>query len=175
MSMKKGIAYSAVGLLSLVAVGTTVLAVQPNLAAQAQDRVEATKAMFGGGHHGWGRGQRGHGLMRVCRGVNGERVDYAIGFVENIMEFSPEQQTAWDELATAIRSGQKTVSDACDEVKAEGRPETAPEKLAMVEQALQTGLTTVQQVRPAFDKFYATLSDKQKKALDDLSRHRRRH
>lgn len=174
MSMKKGIAYSAAGLLGLVAVGTTVLAVSPNLAAQAQQTVGATKAMFGGDHRGWGRGHRGHGLMRVCHGAKGDKVDHMIVFVENFMEFSSEQQAAWDGLATALRSGQKTVVAACDELKAEGRPETAPEKLALVEQALQTGLTTLQQVRPAFDKFYATLSDKQKKALDDLSQHRRR-
>lgn len=172
MSVRKGIAYTAVGFLGLVAVGTTVLAIQPDLAAQAQERVVATKAMFGG-HHG--RGHRGHGLMRICAGAQGERVDHMIGFVENFMEFSPTQQTAWDELATAIRAGQKTVADSCEDLREDGRPETAPEKLALVERALQTGLTTVQQVRPAFDKFYATLSDKQKKALDDLSRRGRHH
>lgn len=177
MNIRKTIGYSAVAAVALVGVGATVLAAEPNLVVQAVERTGVGASMFNAGHSGWHRGGRhgGHGLMRVCMAARGDRLDDMIGFVENIMEFSAEQQTAWDELAAALRRGKEGVVKTCGELREEGRPETAPARLAMVETALQTGLTAVQDVRPAFDKFYATLSDKQKSALDDLAHRGRRH
>jgi len=37
-----------------------------------------------------------------------------------------------------------------------------------------TELTILQRIRPTFERFYATLSDKQKKAIDGLMSHRGR-
>ena len=51
-------------------------------------------------------------------------------------------------------------------------PDTAPERLARFETLATTGLDILQRISPAFERFYATLSDKQKKALDDLISHR---
>lgn len=112
--------------------------------------------------------------MRICGAAKGERLDSMIGFVENIMEFNEQQQAAWNELATALRDSRGVVIKTCDGLREAGRPDSAPEKLAMVETALQTGLATVQQVRPAFEKFYGTLSEKQRQALDDLASHHQR-
>ena len=54
-------------------------------------------------------------------------------------------------------------------------PESAPERLQRFESLATTGLGILQRIRPAFDRFYATLSDKQKKAIDDvISRRGRR-
>ena len=39
---------------------------------------------------------------------------------------------------------------------------------------MTTGVSVLERVRPDFDAFYATLSEKQQRALDDLVRHRGR-
>jgi hypothetical protein len=47
-------------------------------------------------------------------------------------------------------------------------PRTAPERIARLELMLTVGLEVVGRVRPAFDSFYAVLTDEQKKAVDAL-------
>ena len=61
-------------------------------------------------------------------------------------------------------------------MKAEGRQKTATGKFARMETMLTAGLEVVKTVRPAFDKLYATLDEKQQAALDKMiSRGGRRH
>lgn len=165
MNRKGKLTIAALAVAGVTAAGIGAMAAEPTV----------TNAIWGGRDGGWHGGHRGgHGLMRLCGAARGERIEVMIGFVENFMEFTPEQQAAWDELATALRQGNGTVAKACDDLREAGRPESAPERLALLETALETGLNTVKEVRPSFDRFYATLSEKQRKALDDLSRHRRR-
>jgi hypothetical protein len=38
---------------------------------------------------------------------------------------------------------------------------------------MSSALTTLQQIRPAFEQFYATLDEKQQRAFDELARGRR--
>lgn len=124
-------------------------------------------AFFGGGHHrGWGRG--GRGMQRLCSPQRDERIEDVIEFVEGFVDFSPEQSEAWTKLTGAVRTGSATVDETCGKVRQAGRPKSAPEKLALAETMMTTGLSVVQQVRPAFEEFYGLLSEKQQDALDGL-------
>ena len=64
--------------------------------------------------------------------------------------------------------------EKCEEMEKTDTPVSAPDKLARVETLATTGLAILQRIRPAFERFYATLSAKQKKALDGLIAHRGR-
>ncbi len=128
-----------------------------------------------GGHGGWRHGGgHGRGMHMICTDRRDRNIEKGIAFVEGFVNFIPEQTTAWGELTQVIRAGSATIGEKCKEHEKADMPASAPDKLARFETMATTGLAIVQRIRPAFDRFYATLSDKQKKALDDLMSHRGR-
>ncbi len=132
------------------------------------------------GHSGFqtahaGHGQRG-GPDNFCRHNPADKAEEVIEYVDGFMVFNEAQTPAWENLKAAVRSGGDRIEDTCADLKAEGRPTTAPEKLARMETMISSGAAALQEIRPAFDAFYQTLSEKQQDALDKLSRHgKRRH
>lgn len=117
-------------------------------------------------------GHRGRGLHRVCSDARSQRLDGFIGFVEAFFSFDDEQKPAWDALAAALRKGSDAIGRHCATIGE--RPSTAPGKLAVLETALTAGLEVVQGVRPAFGRFYGTLNEDQKAAIDSLIERRGR-
>ena len=93
-------------------------------------------------------------------------IEVRLGLVESFADFNPEQAEAWTQLTEAVRAGSTKVGAACAEFEAEGPAENAPERLARAEAMMAAGLGIVQELRPAFDDFYAVLDDEQKAALD---------
>ena len=175
MNRKIAFISAGVGVVAVAAVAATSLSLSPDLGLHAAE-ASAASAMFGATPAGWGhgwRGKHGRGMARLCGEDRGEHLDHMISFVENFMSFTPPQRAAWDDLATALRTGSERVGTACGELKGFDRPHGATEKPALAETLLRTGLDVVVEVRPAFDAFYGTLDDKQKKALDELTSHRR--
>ncbi len=135
-------------------------------------REGAILAHFSGRRHGWRRGHAS-GHRDLCAGVRGRGVEDAIQLVEGIMDFTPEQAGAWQSLADALRSGGVKLDRACGD-PGPGAEATAPRTLAGLEAMLAAGLEAVRGARPAFEGFYAALSDKQRRAIDDFVS-RRRH
>ena len=117
------------------------------------------------------RGERRRGMAMICSDRRDRRIEAGLAFVEGFVEFTPEQTVAWQDLAQAVRAGSATIGETCQTLSEEGMPETAPERLALAETVAATALDVLQNIRPAFDRLYATLNDKQKKALDDLISH----
>jgi LTXXQ motif family protein len=175
-SRRRGLKTSHIVLLgAAIAVGTALLVT--GLSA-ADDEA----AFFGNGrpgqftlagwHHGWHGGGRGRFAEHVCSDVRDEILEERLAFVESFVDFTDEQEPAWQQLTAAIRAGSAKVGEACAELEAPDT--TAPAHLARVELIFSTGLEIVQEVRPAFEQFYAVLDDDQKAALDKLvSRHHR--
>lgn len=123
--------------------------------------------------HGWHGGDRGRFAEVVCSDARDQTLEDRLAFVESFVDFTDEQEPAWQQLTSAIRAGSARVGEACAELEAIDT--TAPAHLARVELILSTGLDIVQQVRPAFERFYAVLDDDQKAALDKLASHHHRH
>ena len=147
-------------------------AVRPTVASYAAETL-VQNAHFGGrgNHHGWRHGGRGHAM--ICSDRRDKRLNNVIALVEGFVDFTPAQTQQWNELTTAARAGSTSIGTTCEELAKAPAPKTAPERLARVETMVTTGLGLIRQIRPAFDGFYASLSDTQKKALDDMiSRHR---
>jgi LTXXQ motif family protein len=175
-SRRRGLKTSHLVLLSVaIAVGTALLVT--GLSAADDDA-----AFFGNGRpgqftlagwrHGWHSGGHRRVAEHVCSDARDEMLEDRLAFVESFVDFTDEQEPAWQQLSAAIRAGSAKVGEACAEVEALDTSATG--HLARVELIFSTGLGIVQQVRPAFEQFYAVLDDDQKAALDKLvSRHHR--
>jgi hypothetical protein len=158
-----------------IAVGTALLVTGLSAAddeAAFFDNGRSGQLMLAGWRHGWHGGHHGRFAEHVCSDARNEILEERLAFVESFVDFTDEQEPAWQQLTAAIRAGSAKVGEACAALEAPDP--TAPAHLARVELILSTGLDIVQQVRPAFDQFYAVLDDDQKAALDKLvSRHHR--
>ncbi len=163
-----GSGVAAAVLTGAVVAGSTIWPTAPSYAAG----VVARQVHFGG-HGGWRHGN-GRGMAMICSEGRDQRIEHGLAIVEGFVNFTPEQTTAWSELTDAIRAGSVTIGEKCEQLEKTGMPESAPDRLQSFETLASTGLGILQRIRPAFERFYATLSDKQKKAVDDLISHRGR-
>ena len=121
-----------------------------------------------GGRHG------GHGIRHLCGDARTERLDAGIRIVEAFFSFDDEQRPAWEALETALREGSDTIGQHCAMMR--GKPSDTPGRFERLETLLTAGLDVVRKVRPAFARFYETLNDDQKAAVDritDIGRHHR--
>jgi hypothetical protein len=175
-SRRPGLKTSHIVLLgAAIAVGTALLvtglsAADDETAFSGNGR--SGQFMLAGWRHGWHGGGHGRFAEHVCSDARDEILEERLAFVESFVDFTDEQEPAWQQLAAAIRAGSAKVGEACAELEAPDP--TALAHLARVELLLSTGLEIVEGVRPAFEQFYAVLDDDQKAALDKLvSRHHR--
>lgn len=173
-TMQKLIATSA-------CVGAVMLAANagaaPSGKEMGRDSVTGRHGHAGSFHHAR-RGKGGYrgGFGHVCGKRREAKTERMISVVEGLMTFSPKQEAAWKDLTNTVRDSNKSMDATCATLKQDkDKPRDATHKLARMETMLAAGLKFIQSVRPKFDGFYATLSEKQKKAFDSLSNRRRRH
>ncbi len=173
MNTRKILIGSGVAVAVLTGVVVAGSAIWPNAPSYAAG-VAARQVHFGG-HGGWRHG-RGHarGMEMICSDRRDQRIEHGLAFIEGFVNFTPEQTTTWGELTKEIRAGSATVGEKCEELKNTDTPESVPDRLQRFESLATTGLGILQRIRPAFERFYASLSDKQKKAIEDLISHRGR-
>jgi LTXXQ motif family protein len=133
-------------------------------------------------HGGWGqrggmeRGGMG-GLTGLagggCRGEPGEIADTMMVRLEYKVKPTDAQKPAFEELKAAARAAAVKAKAGCPAEPARSadgarQARLAPtERLAMIEKGLEARLEAVRTVRPAADKFYASLSEEQKTALSE--------
>jgi hypothetical protein len=127
-----------------------------------------------GGHHGGGMGPMGFGA--VCKGNGAEMADHMLIGLEYKVKPTDAQKPAFEELKAAAKAAAAKAAAGCPpktERSADGArpaPKAPTERLAMMEAGLTAQLDAIRTVRPAADKFYATLSDDQKKTLTERGR-----
>lgn len=174
--MKKAIIISV-----SVVVGVTALLggwfmIQPSGPAYAAGALYR-QAHFDGDHN-WHRGRghhRGqHAIKMVCSSHRDQTIETVTGFVEGFIDFTPEQEKSWKELTQAVDEGSAIVGQTCEKMAPKDATLSASENLARIETVLETGLSVVQRLRPAFASFYDSLSDKQKNSLERLLAHKHR-
>jgi hypothetical protein len=141
------------------------------------DRITGGHGHAGAFHHA--RRDRAHhrgGFGYICGKRREARTERMIGVVEGLMTFDTTQEAAWNDFTKAVRDSNKSMNETCAGLRQDkDTPANATGRLARMEAMLAAGLKFVRTVRPKFDRFYATLNDKQKEAFDSLARHRRRH
>jgi hypothetical protein len=172
MTPKQFIAFVAVPAVGLTLAFATVDTLRTTTVEAAEAAV--TQVAFGG-HQGWGRGRHGRGLAHLCSDRRDERIDDAIGFIEDFVDFTPPQTAAWNDLTKAVRESSATIGEACGDLGDVDADGNAPARLALIESLATTGLDVLKRVRPPFDAFYQTLDEDQQKRLDKLFNRGHRH
>jgi hypothetical protein len=170
-SRRRDVKTSHVLLLGVAIAAGTALLVTGLRAADGRHGEGGTVMLAGwhGGGHGPGRF-----AGRLCSDERDAMLEDRLSFVESFARFTAEQQPAWQQLTAAVRAGSGTVGSACVDFERLQAEADAPARMAQAELVLGTALGIVQEVRPAFDDFYAVLDDDQKAALDRMAnRHRR--
>ena len=122
------------------------------------------------GTRGWGPGMMmgpgmmGPGLMGpgMCDPRAAGLAEWRIERIERAVKPTDAQRPAFDALKAASTKAAETIAAACPREF----PETATARLETMEKRLDAMLAAVKTVRPAFEAFYATLTDEQKAALN---------
>jgi hypothetical protein len=136
------------------------------------------------GHHGW----RHHGgdpmafggpMGKFCRGDGSEMADHILVHIEHKVKPTNAQKAAFEELKTATRAAAEKMKAGCPQVASAEAPKdglksplSPLERLNRTQARLEASLEAIKTVRPAAEKFYASLSDEQKAALVEHRGHR---
>ena len=146
---------AALRLLAVCALATlsfqTAAEAQPNRRGR-----DATGTMMGPGM--MDRQQFG----RMCSPRSAGFAEWRIDRMERAVKPTDAQRAKFDELKAASSKAAEAVRTAC----AADVPATMAGRMEATEKRLEAMLQAVKSVRPAFDAFYATLSDEQKASLN---------
>jgi hypothetical protein len=111
------------------------------------------------------RGPAGGGTMaQICTGETSGLTDWPVERIAATVNPDDTQRSALDELRDAAAGAVKVLQSACPD----DLPSTPAGRMAAMRQRLEAMKQAVQLVRPALDKFYASLSDEQKARFDAL-------
>lgn len=145
------------------------------IAAIAAGGVAASAHRGGWGHGGPG----GHGMMggpmgAICEGKGAEMTDHMLIGLQYKVNPTDAQKPAFEELKAAAKVAAAKAQAGCPAKPAQTADGTQPprkaptERLALMETALAAQLDAIRTVRPAAEKFYASLSDEQKKTMTEM-------
>lgn len=123
----------------------------------------------GGGPGGWGPGMMmGPGMMGrggmgwMCSPQGAGLAEWRIERIERLIKPTEAQRGALNDLRAASTKAAESITKACpDEF-----PASATARLELMEKRMEAMLAAIKTVRPAFDAFYATLSEEQKARLN---------
>jgi hypothetical protein len=101
---------------------------------------------------------------QICSGDAGGLTDFPVEQIARQVQPTPDQQSLLDDLKAATQKAVATLQSACPN----DLPATPTGRLAAMRVRVQAMLQAVQTVRPALDKFYASLSDEQKERFNAL-------
>ena len=132
---------------------------------------------WGPGGYAWGPGMMGRGYGpgamtgpgwrggAMCNPRAAGLAAWRVGAIEEIVKPTEAQRAALDALKEASSKAADAMAAACPQ----DFPATSPARLEAMEKRLDAMLQGVKTVRPAFDAFYAVLTDEQKRRLDAVS------
>nr|QDF39594.1 hypothetical protein FJN17_19655 [Bradyrhizobium symbiodeficiens] len=145
--------------------------------AIAMSSAGANAQPYGPGAHGWGRDMMGSGMMMgpgfmgrggfagMCSPAAAGFSGWRIARLEQVIKPTDAQRAKFDEL--------KATSDRASEALRLARPTDVPTaavgRMEFMEKRMEAMLQSIKTMRPAFEAFYATLSDEQKSRLDTPS------
>jgi hypothetical protein len=131
----------------------------------------------GGFRHGGSMGFMGFGgpgFGRFCRGDSGEMADHILIHIEHKVKPTDAQKGAFEDLKTATKAAAEKMRAGCPQDQPGEAAEEGPrqrltpiQRLDRVQARLEATLDAIKTVRPAAEKFYASLSDDQKAKLTE--------
>ncbi|MBT3170014.1 MAG: Spy/CpxP family protein refolding chaperone [Rhodospirillaceae bacterium] len=115
-------------------------------------------ARHGGGHMS--------GIGHFCSAKEGAQFDKLAAYFKPELDLTKDQEAAWSEFAAAWRKSEADFRQSCD--ADEDSSEAIGALFARAESQLDAGLGAVRKLRPAFERFHATLGPEQKRILNSL-------
>jgi LTXXQ motif family protein len=112
--------------------------------------------MMGPGMMGWGGGAGGMGSVCDPRGAG--LAEWRMERIERLITPTEAQRAALNDLRAASTKAAEIIKTACPSEF----PASATARLEVMEKRLDAMQQAIKTVRPAFDAFYATLTDEQK-------------
>ena len=101
---------------------------------------------------------RSSGVMTSCRQQAGSFINLPVQRIETVLEPTPQQQRALDDLRNATKRAADQLQSSCPT----GWQHSPVARLDMVEARLKAIADAMKMVRPALESFYAALNDEQK-------------
>lgn len=153
----------ATSLILATAIAGTMVFTTMAPAVYAQDNTKGSEQSERMGKRG-GQGGPGGFIRLMCSEQGAERLETAMGRVAERVDLTAEQQTLLDELKTTALSAQTTFADSC-------ATPTKDEDTDMIDrvksrQANATlRLAAMDEIVPALENFYDSLTDEQKAEL----------
>ena len=114
--------------------------------------------MMGPGMMGWD----GEGSAGMCNPRAAGLAEWRMERIEQLVKPTEAQRSTLDGLRTASTKAAELISAACPH----DFPASAAGRLGAMEKRMDTMLQAIKIVRPAFDAFYATLSEDQRARLN---------
>ena len=170
---------SAVGLVLMLATGAASAQSGPAPSTPDRSGTAGAQGLATGGGPGLGTMRPGFmmgpGMMRGP-GMWGGRFDgpcdprtagiaeWRIDEIERAVRPTDAQRAALADLRTASTKAAAALTGACPR----DTPQTSAQRMAFMEERMEAMLEAIRTVRPAFEAFYATLSNEQKVRLDSV-------
>ena len=104
----------------------------------------------------------GQQFERICSPRMAGFAEWRLDRMERVIKPTEAQRAKFDEFKAASNKAAETMRAAC----ATDVPTTMVGRMEAMEKRLEALLGAVKTVRPAFEAFYATLSDEQKASLN---------
>lgn len=105
-----------------------------------------------------GPGMMSGGMRGMCSPRGAGLAEWRMERIERIIQPTEAQRSALNALRDASTKAAETITAACPREL----PANAPARLELMEKRMEAMLAAVKTVRPAFDAFYATLTEEQK-------------
>ena len=115
--------------------------------------------MMGPGMMGWG-GRGGMGMLCDPRAAG--LAEWRMERIDRLVQPTEAQKTALNDLRTASTKAAEQIAAACPR----DLPASPTARMELMEKRLEVMLAAMKTVRPAFDAFYATLTDEQKARIN---------
>jgi LTXXQ motif family protein len=130
-----------------------------------------------GEHHGWMRGMMRRMMQLSPQQRCEERLARRAGMIAYTvakLNLTPEQRPLWDRLQGQMQAAGDKQRQLCASLKPAGErgQETVLDRLNRREVFLTAQLQAVQQIRPALEQLYQTLTPEQKTIVDHPFMHR---
>jgi hypothetical protein len=124
------------------------------------------------GHKGIGRGMgMGSGHGSIC-GMMTTHVEGRLAFLKAELNITSEQDSLWNDYASAVRDNAKSVATRCSSMMNQGdaSKQNLPDRLDAQEQFVAARLDALRATSKALKPLYGALSDAQKQLADELIR-----
>jgi len=104
------------------------------------------------------------GYRRLCAPLSVGLSEWRMQWIERLLKPTDAQKTALNDLLVASTKAKEMIAAACPKETVE----TTSVQLAVMKRRVAGLLDALKIVRPAYDKFYASLDSQQKARLDAL-------